>query len=187
MAVFSLVTIECGVPFGTTKPFQPMTSKSGRPDWAIAGMPGTNGDGLSEVTPIPRTVSPAICDCAVEAIENIICTAALTTALRPEFASRCHRRTSMEMQELAGRATSAVRSAYWSPHPRQSSGAAGRPVPVIREKSQFRAQDDSLSLSHDSTSLYLHFRALGRPFLWAAYFRPSVHERANEQLCCWLR
>ena len=44
--------------------------------------------------------------------------------------------------------------------------------PVIREKSQFRAQHDSLSLSsaHDSTSLYLHFRALGRPFLWAAYF-----------------
>src|SRR5262249_15041705 len=88
MAAFSLVTIECGVPFGTTKPFQPMTSKSGRPDWAIAGMPGTNGDGLSEVTPIPRTVSPAICDCAVEAIENIICTAPLTTALTPEFASR---------------------------------------------------------------------------------------------------
>jgi hypothetical protein len=22
-------------------------------------------------------------------------------------------------------------------------------------------------------SLYLHFRALGRPFLWAAYFRPA--------------
>jgi hypothetical protein len=29
-------------------------------------------------------------------------------------------------------------------------------------------------------SLYLHFRALGRPFLWAAYFRPSVHTGANE-------
>ena len=48
----------------------------------------------------------------------------------------------------------------------------GWPCPVIREKSQSRAQNDSLSLSsaHDSTSLYLHFRALGRPFLWAAYF-----------------
>src|SRR6516165_6523553 len=34
--------------------------------------------------------------------------------------------------------------------------------------------------AHDSTSLYLHFRALGRPFLWAAYFRPSVHTGANE-------
>src|SRR6266481_7183569 len=29
-------------------------------------------------------------------------------------------------------------------------------------------------------SLYLHFRALGRPFLWAAYFRPSVQTEANE-------
>jgi hypothetical protein len=29
-------------------------------------------------------------------------------------------------------------------------------------------------------SLYLHFRALGRPFLWAAYFSPSVHTGANE-------
>jgi hypothetical protein len=48
-------------------------------------------------------------------------------------------------------------------------------APVTREKSQFSAQHDSLSLSpvHDSTSLYLHFRALGRPFLWAAYF--SLH------------
>src|SRR6516162_4397302 len=34
--------------------------------------------------------------------------------------------------------------------------------------------------AHDSTSLYLHFRALGRPFLWAAYFRPSVHAGSNE-------
>ena len=34
--------------------------------------------------------------------------------------------------------------------------------------------------AHDSTSLYLHFRALGRPFLWAAYFRPSVHTGPNE-------
>jgi hypothetical protein len=52
--------------------------------------------------------------------------------------------------------------------------------PVIREKSQFRAQHDSLSLSpaHDSTSLYLHFRALGRPFLWAAYFWPQ-HSRGS--------
>jgi hypothetical protein len=53
---------------------------------------------------------------------------------------------------------------------RQCGGAAGRPPPVIREKSQFRAQHDSLSLSpaHDGTSLYLNFRALaalsfGRP------------------------
>jgi hypothetical protein len=55
-------------------------------------------------------------------------------------------------------------------------------APVIREKSQFRAQHDSLSLSptHDSTSLYLHFRALGRPFFWAAHFSPSVHAGANE-------
>jgi hypothetical protein len=29
-------------------------------------------------------------------------------------------------------------------------------------------------------SLYLHFRALGRPFLRAAYFSPSVHTGANE-------
>src|SRR5215831_4503346 len=34
--------------------------------------------------------------------------------------------------------------------------------------------------THDSTSLYLHFQALGRPFLWAAYFRPSVHTGASE-------
>jgi hypothetical protein len=49
--------------------------------------------------------------------------------------------------------------------------------PVIREKSQFRVQDDSLSLSLRSrqTSLYLHFRALGRPFLWAAYFSPQLY------------
>jgi hypothetical protein len=53
--------------------------------------------------------------------------------------------------------------------------------PAIREKSQFRAQNDSPSSSpaHDGTSLYLHFRALGRPFHWAAYFSPSVHEGAN--------
>src|SRR5262245_48053430 len=55
----------------------------------------------------------------------------------------------------------------------------GWPCPVIREKSQSRAQNDSLSLSpaHDSTSLYLHFRALGRPLLWAAYFWPQAFTR----------
>src|SRR5215510_7053374 len=58
----------------------------------------------------------------------------------------------------------------------------GWPCPVIREKSQSRAQNDSLSLSpaHDSTSLYLHFRALGRPLLWAAYFWPQHHAGVNE-------
>jgi hypothetical protein len=30
-------------------------------------------------------------------------------------------------------------------------------------------------IESDSTSLYLDFRALGRPFLWAAYFSPIVH------------
>jgi hypothetical protein len=60
-------------------------------------------------------------------------------------------------------------------------GAAGRP-PVIREKSQFRAQHDSLSLSpaHDGTSLYLNFRALAALLLWAAYFSPQHPRRANE-------
>src|SRR5262249_23489423 len=55
----------------------------------------------------------------------------------------------------------------------------GWPCPVIREKSQSRAQNDSLSLSpaHDSTSLYLHFRALGRLLLWAAYFWPQAFTR----------
>src|SRR5262249_1185269 len=55
----------------------------------------------------------------------------------------------------------------------------GWPCPVIREKSQSRAQNDSLSLSpaHDSTSLYLHFRALRRLLLWAAYFWPQAFTR----------
>src|SRR5262249_24942583 len=55
----------------------------------------------------------------------------------------------------------------------------GWPCPVIREKSQSRAQNDSLSLSpaHDCTSLYLHFRALGRPLIWAAYFWPQAFTR----------
>jgi len=59
----------------------------------------------------------------------------------------------------------------------------GWPCPVIREKSQSRAQNDSLSLSpaHDSTSLYLHFRALGRLLLLGGLFlAPSIHAAANE-------
>src|SRR5215831_7206074 len=55
--------------------------------------------------------------------------------------------------------SSSVTPFFPSPLPPLASppGAAGRPTPVIREKSQFRAQDDSLSLSpaHDGTSLYL--------------------------------
>src|SRR5262245_11406523 len=55
-------------------------------------------------------------------------------------------------------------------------------APVTREKSQFRAQHDSLSLSpaHDGTSLYLNFRALAALLLWAAYFSPQHHAGANE-------
>jgi hypothetical protein len=63
------------------------------------------------------------------------------------------------------------------------------PPPVIREKSQFRAQHDSLSLSlrSCSTSLYLHFRALGRPFLWAAYFSPLCPSPPPLRLHGWSR
>src|SRR5215831_1067064 len=45
-------------------------------------------------------------------------------------------------------------------------GAAGHPDPVIREKSQFRAQDDSLSLSpaHDGTQSLSTLPSLGPPF-----------------------
>ena len=49
----------------------------------------------------------------------------------------------------------------------------GRPASVIREKSQFRAQDDSLSLSPRSMtapSLYLTSEPRAALFLWAAYF-----------------
>ena len=54
----------------------------------------------------------------------------------------------------------------------------------IREKSQFRAQNDSLSLSPRSMtapSLCLNFRALGRPLsLGRPIFRASVHAGAKE-------
>ena len=61
--------------------------------------------------------------------------------------------------------------------------ASGFAAPVTREKSQFRAQHDSLSLSpaHDSTSLFPNFRALGRPFpLGGLFFAPAfTRERMN--------
>jgi hypothetical protein len=70
-------------------------------------------------------------------------------------------------------------------HLAQSSSASrftarrtGHPDPMIREKSQFRAQHDSLSLSRarDGTSLCLNFRALAALFTWAAYFfAPAFH------------
>jgi hypothetical protein len=42
----------------------------------------------SEVTAMPRTLPPSICEAAVEAIENIISTEPPTTALSAAFASR---------------------------------------------------------------------------------------------------
>src|SRR5262249_20843352 len=53
---------------------------------------------------------------------------------------------------------------------------------VIREKSQFRAQHDSLLLSaHDSTQSLSKLPSLGPPFSFGRpIFRPSVHARANE-------
>src|SRR5215467_9674132 len=62
-----------------------------------------------------------------------------------------------------------------SPNPlRLSASLLGdrHPDPVIREKSQFRAQHDSLSLSpaRDGTSLCLNFRPLAALFFWAAFF-----------------
>ena len=83
-----MATTGGGVPRGATKPFQPITSKPGSPDWAIDGTSGTSGEGSREVTPSPRTVPPAICDCATDAMENIIWVAPPTTAPSAELASR---------------------------------------------------------------------------------------------------
>src|SRR5262245_31035607 len=74
-----------------------------------------------------------------------------------------------------------------SPNPlRLSASLLGDryPDPVIREKSQFRAQHDSLSLSpaRDGTSLCLNFRPLAALFFWAAFFRPCVHA-GGEMVC----
>src|SRR4026209_319995 len=76
------------VPSGGAEPVHPITVNPASPDCAIAGRPGTSGDGDAEVTPMPRTVPPLICAAAVEAIENIIWTEPLTTALSAVFASR---------------------------------------------------------------------------------------------------
>src|SRR5262245_22005565 len=77
-----------GVPLGATSPFHPSTEKPASPASAIAGRPGTSGEADSEVTAMPRTLPPSICEAAVDAIENIISTAPLTTALSAELASR---------------------------------------------------------------------------------------------------
>src|SRR5690349_15956834 len=77
-----------GVPLGATNPFQPMTEKPVSPSSAIAGRPGTSGDGFGDVTPMPRTLPPSICAAAVDASENIISTEPETTAFNAELASR---------------------------------------------------------------------------------------------------
>ena len=60
--------------------------------------------------------------------------------------------------------------------------ASGFAAPVTREKSQFRAQHDSPSLSpaHDGIQPLSNFRALAALFLWAAYFSPQHHAGASE-------
>src|SRR3954454_17956936 len=88
IAALSLLTIAAGVPGGATTPFQPITSKPFKPADAMVGRPGTSEVGESVATPSPRTVPPAICACAVVAIENIICTLPAITALSAELASR---------------------------------------------------------------------------------------------------
>ena len=87
-AELSFPMIAGDVPLGATKPFHPITENPASPDCAIAGRPGTSGEAVSDVTPMPRTVPPLICATAVEAIENIISTEPPTTALSAAFASR---------------------------------------------------------------------------------------------------
>jgi hypothetical protein len=85
-----------------------------------------------------------------------------------------------EQSDQAPKPNEKAESCYCSgvrPVPTLLYAMAGPAVrPVIREKSQFCAQVSA----HDGTSLYLDFRALGRPFLWAVYFSPIVHARENE-------
>src|SRR5262245_27666065 len=60
-------------------------------------------------------------------------------------------------------------------YPAIRDGWPGRPPPVIRETSQFHAQNDSLSLSpaHDGISLHLNFRVLAAFSLGRPIFPPS--------------